>query len=84
MEKCAKHGCVVVPVEVYSGYNEQYNTAPDLLVGVFYTPMPVSDSVIISDLGWTVYVDDFTAGESGFYKTPEEALEAYIRYDFME
>lgn len=66
MEKCAKHCWVVVPVEVYPGYNEQYNTA------------------IISDLGWAVYVDDFTTGESGFYKTPEEALEAYIRDDFVE
>ena len=81
MEKCARHRCVVIPIEVYSGYNND-KVDKSTFVGVFYAVM--ESGYVVSSDHWSMYIDDSVYSESEYHKTPEEALEWYIKDNSME
>lgn len=70
--KCADSSCVVVPVKVYSKYNESGNLSESDFVGIKYTALFIDNEIVAPD--YWIMVDNMQDGLQNYFETPEDAL----------
>lgn len=78
-QRCLKAGCVIVPVNLFSGYSDDGNIDPSLAIGPGYIPLPVDNDVICNTEEDELYfmIEEGAGNPKDVFQTPEDALKAF-------
>lgn len=76
MERCVNAGCVVAPIKLYFDYGHDGEIDESFFKGVFYVAFEYDVAV---GPKYFSMIDHMAIGRGAYHKTPEEALEAWLK-----
>ena len=75
LKECFEAGCIIVPIELYSHYNNEEDTSYKDSEGIKYIAIETEPDAVGPDYWWMI--DISISGRDNYYDTPEEALNAF-------
>lgn len=78
-QRCLRAGCVIVPVKLFTSYDEHGNVDQHTALGTGYIPLPVDNEVIYNKAEDECYfmIEEGAGSCKDVFPTPEAALKAF-------